>query len=74
MITLLSKKTYTKENLQFLKNQINEALPICRFVGDCSVCPNKFPCDDLFRLYDYLLHQIDLLDCEKFDNASQIND
>lgn len=74
MITLLSKKTYTKENLHFLKNRINEALPICRFVGDCSVCPNKFPCDDLFRLYDYLLHQIDLLDCEKFDNASQVND
>ena len=73
MITLLSKKTYTKENLRFLRNQVYEALPICRFTGDCTGCPNKLPCNDLFRLYEYIT-RLNLLDCEKFDNASQIND
>lgn len=73
MITLLSKKTYTKENLRFLKNRINEALPICRFVGDCSDCPNKLPCNDLFRLYEYI-DRLNLLNCENFDKSSQIND
>ena len=73
MITLLSKKTYTKENLRFLGNQIYNPLPICRFVGDCSDCPNKLACDDIFRLYEYI-DRLNLLNCENFDKSSQIND
>lgn len=73
MITLLSKKTYTKENLRFLRNQVYEALPICRFTGDCTGCPNKLPCNDLFRLYGYI-ERLNLLNCENFDKSSQIND
>lgn len=73
MITLLSKKKYTKENLRFLKGRVYDALPICRFTGDCSGCPNKVPCNDLFRLYDYI-ERLNLPNCENFDKSSQIND
>ena len=73
MITLLSKKTYTEENLRFLENQLFDDLPNCCFPGGCKGCPNKLPCNDLFRLYEYIA-RLNLLNCENFDKSSQIND
>lgn len=59
---MFKKAGYNKKTLRYLSTVMGDALQELMFtecVQDCAHCPYKYPCDDMYKLVEYLEELID---------------